>query len=252
MTKTFVYVYDMDRPYGERWLAEDGEWTAFDYSGEWSNGDRPEFPSAGCRVLPAAMALVTEKADRDSFLARIHRERKAAAELQERVKETIEAWKRTCTAVADRFGLNRRALTFWRDPDSKGSQPGFYIEIPLGVANSYRMWAWVSPDGNSASFVAGAPGGDSIVSAEDLLQKLRQRYDVEYADPSEVVTVRVYSEPRRGVVIEWHIDGVDADNRCTEACWTYDSREEALEGVDEFRGNHHINPDATLRVVDPE
>lgn len=65
----------------------------------------------------------------------------------------------------------------------------------------------------------------------------------DYAHPDDVVMIRFYTEETPGRGDEWFIDGVDAEGHYTEACWSFDTEEEAAAAIPEFCQNHRINAD---------
>lgn len=52
-----------------------------------------------------------------------------------------------------------------------------------------------------------------------------------YADPRNVVVIRIFEEPDG----TWSIDGIDGGGRYTESCWNFDTRESAVAAADEFQ-----------------
>ena len=70
--------------------------------------------------------------------------------------------------------------------------------------------------------------------------KLPRRTD-HYITPDEVTRVRVFWEDT-----QWSVDGVDDQGGYTEACWSFDSINEAKDAVADFVAFHNVNPTAVL------
>jgi len=67
----------------------------------------------------------------------------------------------------------------------------------------------------------------------------------EYARPEDAVMIRFYTEEAPHVG-EWFIDAVDAEGNYTEACWSFDTEDEARDAIPEFCRNHKINPNLPI------
>lgn len=52
-----------------------------------------------------------------------------------------------------------------------------------------------------------------------------------YADTRKVVAIRLFQEDDG----TWSVDGLDDENRHTESCWNFDTKQDALFAVAEFQ-----------------